>query len=46
MSKLQLLICGNEYIRLLKARAARRDEEIGMLRMEMGRLRGRVEERR
>ncbi|KJA21433.1 hypothetical protein HYPSUDRAFT_67777 [Hypholoma sublateritium FD-334 SS-4] len=42
VSKLQLLICGNEYIRLLKARVARRDEEIVMLRAEVGRLRGEV----
>ncbi|PPQ90607.1 hypothetical protein CVT25_007568 [Psilocybe cyanescens] len=44
VSKLQLLICGNEYIRLLKARVERRDDEIGRLRREVGRLRMVVEE--
>ncbi|PPR00368.1 hypothetical protein CVT24_004402 [Panaeolus cyanescens] len=39
VSKLQLLICGNEYIRLLKGRVDRRDEEIQKLRMEIQRLR-------
>lgn len=39
MSKLQLLICGNDYIRLLKGRVERRDEEIRRLRSEVGRLR-------
>lgn len=39
VSKLQLLICGNEYIRLLKGRVERRDEEIQALRMEIQRLR-------
>ena len=42
VSKLQLLICVNEYIRLLKARVARRDQEIESLRAEVGRLRGAV----
>ena len=42
MSKLQLLICGNEFIRVLKARVERRDEEIERLRREVGRLRGLV----
>lgn len=32
VSKLQLLMCGNEYIRVLKARVERRDEEIEKLR--------------
>ncbi|KAG6890287.1 hypothetical protein C0992_002436 [Termitomyces sp. T32_za158] len=32
VSKLQLLMCGNEYIRALKARVERRDEEIEKLR--------------
>jgi hypothetical protein len=32
VSKLQLLMCGNDYIRLLKARVERRDEEIERLR--------------
>ena len=31
VSKLQLLICSNEYIRRLKGRVARRDEEIERL---------------
>lgn len=39
VSKLQLLMCGNDYIRLLKARVERRDEEIERLRREVGRLR-------
>jgi hypothetical protein len=42
VSKLQLLICGNEFIRVLKARVERRDEEIERLRKEVGRLRGLV----
>ena len=45
VSKLQLLICGNEYIRLLKARVDRRDDEIEKLRKEVGRLRMVVEEK-
>jgi len=44
VSKLQLLICGNEYIRVLKARVERRDEEVERLRREVGRLRVLVEE--
>ncbi|KXN86516.1 hypothetical protein AN958_09988 [Leucoagaricus sp. SymC.cos] len=40
VSKLQLLICGNEYIRVLKARVERRDTEIVKLRAEVGKLRG------
>ncbi|KAL1753393.1 hypothetical protein FB107DRAFT_276747 [Schizophyllum commune] len=39
VSKLQLLICSNEYIRRLKGRVARRDEEIERLRAEVRRLR-------
>ena len=39
VSKLQLLICGNQYIRTLKGRVERRDEEIAKLRREVGRLR-------
>jgi hypothetical protein len=40
VSKLQVLLCGNEYIKLLKARVERRDDEIGRLRREVRRLRG------
>lgn len=39
VSKLQLLMCGNEYIRVLKARIERRDTEIVTLRSEVARLR-------
>ncbi|OCH85771.1 hypothetical protein OBBRIDRAFT_797842 [Obba rivulosa] len=39
VSKLQLLRCGNEYIKVLKARVDRRDEEIERLRREVARLR-------
>ena len=39
VSKLQLLICGNEYIRVLKSRIERRDEEIRRLRKGMSKLR-------
>lgn len=42
VSKLQLLICGNEYIRTLKGRVDRRDAEIVKLRKEVGRLRERI----
>ncbi|KAF9449835.1 hypothetical protein P691DRAFT_790295 [Macrolepiota fuliginosa MF-IS2] len=42
VSKLQLLICGNEYIRVLRARVERRDDEIGRLREEVGKLRSLV----
>ncbi|KAK0496201.1 hypothetical protein EDD18DRAFT_1463318 [Armillaria luteobubalina] len=38
-SKLQLLMCGNDFIRKLKARLERRDEEITRLRQEIGKLR-------
>ncbi|KAJ6595823.1 hypothetical protein DFH09DRAFT_1135706 [Mycena vulgaris] len=40
VSKLQLLMCGNDYIRQLNGRVERRDEEIGRLRREVLRLRG------
>ncbi|KAF9494984.1 hypothetical protein BDN71DRAFT_910865 [Pleurotus eryngii] len=39
VSKLQLLICGNDYIRQLKGRVERRDDEIEKLRREVKRLR-------
>ena len=39
VSKLQLLRCGNEYIKVLKGRVDRRDEEIERLRREVMRLR-------
>lgn len=39
VSKLQLLRCGNDYIRRLKGRIERRDEEIEKLRKEIARLR-------
>ncbi|KAF8068736.1 hypothetical protein FPV67DRAFT_1414466 [Lyophyllum atratum] len=39
VSKLQLLMCGNEFIRVLKARVERRDEEIDRLRREVRRMR-------
>lgn len=39
VSKLQLLMCGNDYIRMLKARVERRNEEIEMLRREVRKLR-------
>jgi hypothetical protein len=40
VSKLQLLRCGNDFIRQLKGRVERRDEEIDKLRLEVLRLRG------
>lgn len=40
VSKLQLLMCGNDYIRQLKGRVERRDEEIEKLRQEVSRLQG------
>lgn len=40
ISKLQLLRCGNDYIRLLQDRVSRRDDEIVSLRSEVRRLRG------
>ncbi|KAK2462130.1 hypothetical protein APHAL10511_005828 [Amanita phalloides] len=39
VSKLQLLICGNEYIKTLKGRVERRNEEINRLRHEVKKLR-------
>jgi hypothetical protein len=39
VSKLQLLRCGNDFIRQLKGRVRRRDEEIAKLRKEVMRLR-------
>ncbi|EGN92861.1 hypothetical protein SERLA73DRAFT_190437 [Serpula lacrymans var. lacrymans S7.3] len=42
VSKLQLLRCGNDFIRVLKGRVDRRDDEIGKLRHEVSRLRGLV----
>ncbi|KAK7681379.1 hypothetical protein QCA50_015471 [Cerrena zonata] len=39
VSKLQLLRCGNEFIRVLKKRVERRDDEIERLRKEIVRLR-------
>ncbi|KAI1788657.1 hypothetical protein LXA43DRAFT_894323 [Ganoderma leucocontextum] len=38
VSKLQLLRCGNEFIKVLKGRIDRRDEEITRLRQEIRRL--------
>ncbi|KAJ7108505.1 hypothetical protein C8R44DRAFT_802881 [Mycena epipterygia] len=40
VSKLQLLMCGNDFIRQLIGRVERRDEEIGRLRRELAHLRG------
>lgn len=39
VSKLQLLRCGNDFIRQLKGRVERRDDEIDRLRREVSRLR-------
>jgi len=39
VSKLQLLRCGNDFIRTLKGRVERRDGEIEKLRQEISRLR-------
>jgi hypothetical protein len=44
ISKLQLLRCGNDYIRLLKDKISRRDDEITLLRFEVRRLRGLISE--
>ncbi|SRR6266403_2112140 len=44
ISKLQLLRCGNDYISLLKEKAARRDHEISLLRSEVRRLRSFISE--
>ncbi|KAJ6627830.1 hypothetical protein B0H10DRAFT_1992097 [Mycena sp. CBHHK59/15] len=40
VSKLQLLMCGNDFIRQLLGRVERRDEEIARLRREVAHLRG------
>ncbi|KAJ6588910.1 hypothetical protein B0H19DRAFT_1101926 [Mycena capillaripes] len=40
VSKLQLLMCGNDFIRQLIGRVERRDDEIGRLRREVAHLRG------
>ncbi|KAJ6470092.1 hypothetical protein C8R47DRAFT_1149460 [Mycena vitilis] len=40
VSKLQLLMCGNDFIRQLIGRVDRRDEEISRLRREVARMRG------
>lgn len=39
VSKLQLLICGNEYIKTLQGRVERRDDEIDRLREQVRKLR-------
>ena len=39
ISKLQLLRCGNDYIRVLKDKISRRDDEMALLRSEVRRLR-------
>jgi Helix-loop-helix DNA-binding domain len=44
ISKLQLLRSGNDYIRLLKEKISRRDNEISLLRSEVQRLRGFISE--
>ncbi|KAH9973895.1 hypothetical protein BGW80DRAFT_1171415 [Lactifluus volemus] len=44
ISKLQLLRCGNDYIRLLQESISRRDNEISLLRSEVRRLRGFISE--
>ncbi|ETW77996.1 hypothetical protein HETIRDRAFT_157404 [Heterobasidion irregulare TC 32-1] len=44
ISKLQLLRCGNDYIRLLNGKIERRDVELASLRREVERLRGLVSE--
>lgn len=43
VSKLQLLRCGNDFIRRLKARVVRRDEYIEQLKAEVRALRARVD---
>ncbi|KAJ7634846.1 hypothetical protein FB45DRAFT_790253 [Roridomyces roridus] len=40
VSKLQLLMCGNDFIRQLIGRVERRDDEIALLRREVAHLRG------
>jgi Helix-loop-helix DNA-binding domain len=44
ISKLQLLRCGNDYIRILNEKISRRDNEISLLRSEIRRLRGLMNE--
>jgi len=44
ISKLQLLRCGNDYIRMLKAQVDRRDTEMSTLRREIQRLRSLIAE--
>ena len=44
VSKLQLLRCGNQFIRVLKGRITRRDEHIEKLRNEIKALRSHVDE--
>lgn len=44
VSKLQLLRCGNDFIRVLKGRVARRDEYIERLKGEVNTLRGMIGE--
>ncbi|KAI0064406.1 hypothetical protein BV25DRAFT_1882485 [Artomyces pyxidatus] len=44
ISKLQLLRCGNDYIRLLKGKIERRDSEMSTLRREIVRLRSLIGE--
>jgi len=44
ISKLQLLRCGNDYVRLLKEKVARRDNEMSLLRSEVRRLRSFISE--
>jgi len=44
ISKLQLLRCGNDYIRLLNEKITRRDNEMSLLRSEVQRLRGLMSE--
>ncbi|KAH9998628.1 hypothetical protein BJV77DRAFT_979393 [Russula vinacea] len=44
ISKLQLLRCGNDYIRLLKEKVEKRDNEMALLRSEVRRLRSFISE--
>ncbi|KAF9528698.1 hypothetical protein CPB83DRAFT_854131 [Crepidotus variabilis] len=43
VSKLQVLLCGNEFIKVLTKRVVRRDDEIDKLRREVRRLRSRAD---
>lgn len=45
VSKLQLLRCGNDFIRRLKARVSRRDEYIEQLKTEVRALREQLDEK-